>query len=76
MNISKILFISLFSGTLVLASSSIMAAKKIIWQDGANVFVKYAKQGKANSGGNDHPIKLDANEIRTVLNLIKIQFRN
>lgn len=47
--------------------------KEVIWQTSANEFIKYSDQDTSSFGKNDHPVVLDANEISTILGLIKYQ---
>ncbi|WP_461481508.1 hypothetical protein [Porticoccus sp.] len=46
---------------------------RVLWEDGPNRYIKYAKQDTASQGANDHPVELDQNEIRIALSLLKVK---
>ena len=48
-------------------------AKDVIWQESTNEFVKLVDQGSSDDGQNDHPVTLEANEIKAALDSLKIQ---
>ena len=46
---------------------------RVIWEDGPNRYVKYAKQDSSTFGKNDHPIELDQQEIAIALSMLKVK---
>ena len=81
MNSLKNRVITLFFTFLVFSPAPVFAVgfsanKNVIWQESRNEYFKYADQDKSSSGKNDHPVELEANQINTVLESIKIQGQN
>ncbi len=78
MNISEHRIVTLISAFLLFFSNSsfsvaFSAGEDVIWEAGVNVYFKYADQDKSNFGKNDHPVELNAAEIRTVLESLKLR---
>lgn len=65
--------VALFFIFLTLSPASVFATGAVIWEAGNNVFFKYADPDKSRFGNNDHPVELNAEEISTVLGLLKIR---
>jgi hypothetical protein len=74
MNNSKKNFIALFFIFQICSPAFAMGFftdNNIIWQAGANEFIKYIDQDTSSPGKNDHPVVLQAKEINTILVSIK-----
>jgi len=54
-------------------SSCSAFAKDVIWQESNNEFVKLVDQDMTDYGKNDHPVTLEADEIKAALDSLKIQ---
>ncbi|MFW2439210.1 MAG: hypothetical protein ACN4GR_07550, partial [Arenicellales bacterium] len=48
-------------------------AKDVIWQASSNEFLKFIDQDSSVNGPNDHPVALEANEIKASLDSLRIQ---
>lgn len=74
MNKSKKYFIALFFIIQICSPAFAMGFltdNEIIWQAGANEFIKFTDQDTSSLGKNDHPVVLQAKEINTILVSIK-----
>ncbi len=72
----SIKIIILYFTSLVFLPGSVCAVdsskeEDVIWKTGKNVFIKYAEQDNYNFGNNDHPVKLNAEEIAKALESLK-----
>ncbi|MEN8762489.1 MAG: hypothetical protein ABF290_08635 [Thiogranum sp.] len=54
-------------------SSCSAFAKDVIWQASNNEFLKFIDQDSSVTGPNDHPVALEANEIKASLDSLRIQ---
>lgn len=67
----SIIFILFFSKTVSAASWFGDDDKDIIWQGAPNHYFKYADQDDSKSGKNDHPIRLDEEDIIAALSALE-----
>ena len=65
------LFFTLFFSSASFAVSFFEDDENDIWRSGLNRYFKYVKQDRTGAGKNDHPVKLDAIDIRTALKALQ-----
>jgi hypothetical protein len=72
MQLSKTQLSALFFIIPAFFSCSVFAGKNVIWQANKNEFFKFIDQDTSSFGKNDHPVELKSQQIRKVLESIKI----
>ena len=74
----KYQIVTIFLTSLLLISGYAVAVSlggddpDVIWKVGVNQYFKYAPQDESRFGKNDHPVELDANDITTAMEALKI----